>query len=105
MGIVDLTNHKAYKWMKDVIKKNMIEEAGAWGWMHDFGEYTPFDAYPVGNNGDPFRNHNDYPKQWALVVKEAIKESGVAHADQIIPFMRSGATDSPHHTRLFWMGD
>ena len=54
MGIVDLTNPKAYKWMKDVIKKNMIEEAGAWGWMHDFGEYTPFDAYPVGYNGDPF---------------------------------------------------
>ena len=40
-----------------------------------------------------------------MVVEEAIKESGVVHADQIIPFMRSGATNSPHHTRLFWMGD
>lgn len=72
--------------------------------MHDFGEYNPLDS--ISYDGvDPFLNHNDYPAQWALVVKEAIEESGVDHADQIIPFMRSGSSLSPKDTRLFWMGD
>lgn len=104
MAIVDLKNENANRWMKDIIKNNMINEAGAYGWMHDFGEYTPFDAYPA-NGDDPFHNHNDYPNQWAKVVEDAIAESNATHADQIVPFMRSGSSTSPKHTRLFWMGD
>jgi alpha-glucosidase len=104
MAIVDLTNPDAWTWVKRIIKENLIEEAGAWGWMHDFGEYNPLDA--VYHNGmDPLTAHNDYPHLWAKVVKEAIAESGVSHSDQIVPFMRSGNSLSPADTRLFWMGD
>jgi len=104
MAIVDLTNPEAWDWVKKMIQNNLIKEAGAWGWMHDFGEYNPLDA-KYFDGVDPFINHNDYPAQWAKVVKEAIEESGVDHADQIIPFMRSASSVSPKDTRLFWMGD
>jgi hypothetical protein len=39
----------------------MIEEAGAYGWMHDFGEYVPLDSNSSDGN-DAFRNHNDFPR-------------------------------------------
>lgn len=45
MAIIDLTNPKARLWAKDkIIKQNILQEARAGGWMHDFGEYLPFDA-------------------------------------------------------------
>lgn len=103
-AIIDLTYQPAREWTKDIIKNNMIGEGQAWGWMHDFGEYVPFDS--VASDGtDPFMNHNDYPFQWAQVCKEAIQESGVEYADEIIHFMRSGSTLSPSQTGLMWMGD
>ena len=43
-GQLDFTNDKAREWAKNIIKKNMIEEAGAIGWMADFAEYTPMDS-------------------------------------------------------------
>ena len=104
LGIVDLWNPEAREWMKHIIRDNIIGEAGAWGWMHDFGEYMPLDAVSFCGK-DPFHLHNDYPHQWSLVVEEAIDESGVSHADQILPFMRAGGTKSPDHTRLYWRGD
>jgi alpha-glucosidase len=104
MAIVDLTNEEARTWVKSIIIENLIKEAGAWGWMHDFGEYNPLDAVQA-DSSDPLTSHNDYPAQWARVVKEAIAESGVAHADQIVPWMRAGNSVSPKDTVLFWMGD
>ena len=103
-ALVDLWNPEARDWVKQVIKENMIEEAGAWGWMHDFGEYTPLDSYSACGK-DMWLLHNDYPLEWAKVAEEAINESGVERADQILTFMRAGSTTSPQHTRLFWMGD
>ena len=58
-AIPDFTNPATREWMKKIISENMIKEARASGWMHDFGEYMPFDA--VSLNGDPFLVHNDYP--------------------------------------------
>lgn len=49
---IDLTNPDGRKWMKDIIIKNMIEEAGAYGWMHDFGEYVTLDSKTY-DGGDP----------------------------------------------------
>jgi alpha-glucosidase len=48
--------------------------------MHDFGEYNPLDAVYF-DGSEPITAHNDYPRQWAKVVKEAIEESGVEHKD------------------------
>ena len=41
--IVDLTNKKAYEWLKKIIKTNMID-MGLKGWMADFGEWLPMDS-------------------------------------------------------------
>jgi len=103
-AIIDLTNPAAREWTKDIIKNNMVEEGMGWGWMHDFAEYTPFDAVAFDGT-DPFLNHNDYPKQWAQVCQEALEESNASHASQVVHFMRSGSTHSPAYTGLYWMGD
>lgn len=104
MAIIDLKNPEAWEWTKKIIQDNLIDEAGAWGWMHDFGEYVPLDSTNYAKD-DPFMNHNDFPAQWAKVVKEAIAESKSEHAKEVVPFMRSGSTMSPADTKLFWMGD
>lgn len=102
--MVDFTNPEARVWIKDIIKNNLIGEGKAWGWMHDFGEYTPLDSHTY-DGADPYFNHNDYPRQWAEVCKEAIAEANITYGDDIVYFMRSGSTLSPSNTRLFWMGD
>ena len=43
-AMVDFTNPDAWDWMKGIIKTNLVEEASGAAWMHDFGEYLPFDA-------------------------------------------------------------
>ena len=67
-ALVDLWNPEARDWIKQVIKENMIEEAGAWGWMHDFGEYTPLDSNSACGE-DMWLLHNDYPLEWAKVAE------------------------------------
>ena len=78
--------------MKSLITENMIEEAQAYGWMLDFGEYTPFDVQTYSKQ-DPFKYHNSFPLEWAKINREAEIESG--KGDEIVAFMRSGSTMSP----------
>lgn len=99
---VDLTNPAARTWIKNIIKDNLVTEGRAGGWMHDFGEYTPFDAV-FFDGSDPVVYHNQYAHDWAIVCREALDE--VPGGDQIVPWMRSGAALSPKDARLFWMGD
>jgi alpha-glucosidase len=42
--MIDLWNPAAWDWTKDIIKTNLVAEGKGAGWMHDFGEYLPFDA-------------------------------------------------------------
>ena len=100
--MVDFTNPDAYNWMKSIIKENMVLEGRAGGWMHDFGEYLPFDAV-LFDGSDPYVYHNQYPADWARVCREALDE--VEGGEDIVPFNRSGTGTSPKDTRLFWMGD
>lgn len=65
-GMVDLSNPEAWEWIKSIIKNNLIAQGGAWGWMHDFGEYVPFDSAPY-DGSDSFEYHNSYPERWAAV--------------------------------------
>jgi len=61
---VDLTNSDAVNWYKSVVTQNLLVDARAAGWMHDFGESLPFDA--VLHSGiDPIEYHNQYPADWA----------------------------------------
>ena len=101
-AIIDLTNPEAWNWTKKLIKENLVEEGRAGGWMHDFGEYLPFDAV-LFDGSDPVKYHNKYPADWAAVVKEALSE--VPGGEEIVYFMRAGTGKSPKDTRLYWMGD
>ena len=100
--MIDLTNPDAWNWTKDLIKENLVKEGRAGGWMHDFGEYLPFDAV-LYDGSDPVMYHNKYPDDWARVVNEALSE--VEGGEDIVYFMRAGSGTSPKSTRLYWLGD
>lgn len=70
---VDFTNPAAREWMKSIIKDNLVAEGRAGGWMHDFGEYLPFDVV-LFDGSDPVEYHNRYPEEWASVCREALAE-------------------------------
>ncbi len=99
-GMLDLTDPKAVRFIKDVlIKKNMLD-LGMSGWMADFGEYLPVDA--VFHEGDPKKLHNLWPVLWAKVNREAVEEAG---AKDILFFMRSGYTGVQTYAPILWNGD
>jgi len=59
--MIDFTNPAAWNWTKEIIKNNLVKEGRAGGWMHDFGEYMPFDAV-LHDGSDPMVAHNQYPE-------------------------------------------
>ena len=98
---IDYSNPEAVKWLKAVIKKNMIG-IGMNGWMVDYGEYVPVDAVPnSGMSGEEF--HNLSPTLWNKLNYEAIKEED--HLNEIIYFTRSGFTGSSKYTMMHFSGD
>ena len=83
-AMVDLTNPGARKWIKGVLKENLLRE-GASGWMADFGEGLPYDA--VLHSGESAAEyHNRYAEEWAEVNREAIREAG--REDEVVFFKR-----------------
>lgn len=58
--MLDFTNPAAVSWIKAIIKDNLITEGRAWGWMQDFGEYSPFDLQTFSKE-DATVFHNEYP--------------------------------------------
>ncbi len=99
-GLVDLSNPEARRWMKDVLRDEVLA-VGASGWMADFGEALPYDARLA--NGEPRQWHNAYPEEWARLNRELIEEVG--RGEDVVFFMRSGFTRSPTYSTLFWLGD
>ena len=68
-AMLDFSNPDAVKWMKLIMLENLIKEGKAYGWMLDFGEYTPFDTQTFGND-DAASFHNAYPYEWAKLNRE-----------------------------------
>lgn len=100
-ALVDFSNPEAVIWLKEVIKKNMIE-IGLAGWMADYCEYLPTDAaLASGENAELY--HNRYPVDWARLNLEAIQEAG--KAGEIVFFTRSGYTGLSRYSTLVWNGD
>ena len=99
--LVDLTNPEARTWIKDIIKEELIGN-GSSGWMADFGEGLPYDAV-LFSGANPRSYHDRYAEEWARVNREAIDEAG--RGDDIVFFNRSGYTESPRYSTLFWVGD
>ena len=107
--LLDVTNPDARVWMKQILKKNMIQESGAVGWMADFGEHLPLDAV-LHSKEDAAKFHNQYPLEWAKINHEALEEYHLEHnmtsdSSDLLYFMRSASLKSPGHTSLFWLGD
>ncbi|GJG89512.1 alpha-glucosidase [Gemmatimonadetes bacterium T265] len=100
-ALIDLSNPETRTWIKAVIRREMIDKAGASGWMADFGEALPFDAKL--HDGDPAVYHNRFTEEWARVNREVIEEAG--RGDDAVCFHRSGFTQSPGAATLFWLGD
>jgi sulfoquinovosidase len=101
-ALLDLSNPAARSWIKNIIKNELIDRAGASGWMADFGEALPFDGKLAGD-ADPAAWHNRYPTEWAQINREAIEDAG--HGEDIVFFHRSGFTQSPKYATSFWLGD
>ena len=100
-AMIDLSNKEAYRWMKDIIKKNMID-FGFSGWMADFGEYLPTDCV-LASGEDPELAHNTWPARWARLNREAVEESG--KLGEILFFTRAGYTDTLKQSVMMWNGD
>lgn len=101
-AMVDFTNPEAREWVKKIIVDNLVVEGRAGGWMHDFGEYMPFDAV-LYDGSDPYEYHNRYADEWQKVCQEALDE--IEGGQDIVWWSRSGTTQTPGHARLMWMGD
>ncbi len=100
-GLVDFTNPEAVSWLKDIIKKNMLQQ-GISGWMADMGEMIPHDcALHSGESGSTY--HNRYPADWAQLNYEAVKESGLEN--EILTFYRAGFSGAAQYTPMYWNGD
>lgn len=100
-AMVDLTNPKAYEWIKGIIKTNMID-FGLDGWMADFGEYLPTDCV-LYSGEDAEKIHNSWPARWAKVNREALEESG--KIGEIFFFTRAGYTETVRYSTMMWAGD
>jgi len=100
-AMVDFTNPAAYKWLKNIIKKNMIE-FGLSGWMADFGEYLPTDCV-LFSGENPELVHNTWPALWAKLNREALEETG--KLGEIMFYTRAGYSDTPRYSTMMWCGD
>jgi alpha-glucosidase len=83
--------------------KALTDEAlshGYEGWMEDFGEYTPLDAFSAdGATGTSF--HNRYARDYHCGVSEATADAG----KPLARFVRSGWTGSAACSPIVWGGD
>ena len=100
-AMVDFTNPEAYQWIKNIIKKNMIE-FGFSGWMADFGEYLPTDCV-LYSGENPELVHNTWPAIWAKINRECLEETG--KLGEIMFFTRAGFSDTPRYSTMMWCGD
>jgi alpha-glucosidase len=99
-GVVDLTNERAARWLKDVIREEVLG-TGASGYMADFGEALAFDAKV--HAGDATALHNRFPDLWAKLNREVLEEEGLE--GEAVFFSRAGYTQAPRYSTLFWAGD
>jgi alpha-glucosidase len=100
-AMIDLTNPKAYEWLKNIIKTNLID-FGFSGWMADFGEYLPTDCV-LFSGENPELIHNTWAQLWAKLNREAVEESG--KLGEIMFFTRAGYSNSQKYSTMMWNGD
>ncbi|XP_078148903.1 uncharacterized protein LOC144544313 [Carex rostrata] len=104
VGMLDLTNPAVTTWFKSILQE--MVDCGIRGWMADFGEGLPIDAY-LHSGEDPIEAHNRYPEMWARVNREFVEEWRLKNPEEesIVFFVRAGFRDSSKWAMLFWEGD
>lgn len=100
-AMIDLTNPNACLWLKNIIRKNMID-FGLSGWMADFGEYLPTDCV-LFSGENPEMVHNTWPAKWAELNRQAVEEAG--KLGEIMFFTRAGFSGTPKCSTMMWNGD
>jgi sulfoquinovosidase len=82
---------------------HLLDEAiadGHDGWMEDFGEYTPLDAFTAaGLTGSA--HHNLYPVQYHCGAYQAVRRA----RRPVVRFQRSGWTGAAPCAQVVWNGD
>ncbi|XP_074556969.1 uncharacterized protein LOC141812916 [Curcuma longa] len=109
VAMLDFTHPAASSWFKKILHE--MVDTGIRGWMADFGEGLPLDAYLYADE-DPIQAHNRYPELWARVNKEFVDEwksnsrvEGRDPEESLVFFMRAGFRGNPKWAMLFWEGD
>lgn len=102
VALLDLTNDDARRWMKGVIRDELLGRGGCSGWMADFAEGLAFDAR-LRSGASAASYHNQYPVEWARLNREAIEEA--ARLGDVLVWNRSGHTRTPAYSLLVWEGD
>ncbi len=96
---VDYTNPAAVAWYQGLIDESI--DLGFKGFMYDFAEYTPRDAFFFdGSRGDEM--HNPYP---VIYQKAAAERLRARLGDDFLFFARSGYTGSQKWVTFAWPGD
>lgn len=98
-GLIDLDNPEAFAWAVGKMQAGIA--LGADGWMNDFAEWLPTDAFTA--MGPAYERHNRYPVQWQEVARAAI--DGIADGHERLFFARSGWLGTPPLADVFWAGD
>ena len=98
--LVDLTNPAAYAWLKERMRRGMVEN-GLTGWMADYGEYIPL--YGKVHGGDTVQAHCALPVLWARLNAELIEECGLK--GKVLAFHRSAGAGSNQYATVYWAGD
>ena len=81
-----------------------IVSAGYDGWMEDFGEYTPVDAFSYdGSTG--IAAHNRYPTDYHGVAASVTEEFEGRARRRFARFVRSGWTGTTRFVPIVWGGD
>ena len=98
-GIIDFTNPDAVVWYQELIRQIVIE-LDFDGWMHDFGEDVPADAF-FHNGKRGAEMHNIYP----TLYKKATYEACMRHKPDVSYYARAGYAGSQGYTMALWTGD
>lgn len=104
-SLIDLLNEKAVNWLKDKMKDVIVK--GADGWMGDFAEWLPTDAYLYDSETKRSIKglliHNRYPVLWQKIQREVLDAAG--DNKERLFFVRSGWFGTPSLADVVWAGD
>jgi len=99
-SLPDFTIPGAVQWYQGLLKRGV--DLGLDGWMHDFGEFTPYDSW-FENAVPGWAMRNLYPVLYQKAAYDLLRSLG--REDEITFFVRSGYIGSQQYLTSAWSGD